>query len=60
MQETIKELQDIARRIRIDIVTMIHKAGDKSKRTSLERALVVPDLCGEFAGIEAWFCYRRV
>ena len=35
MQETIKELEEIARLIRIDIVTMIHKAGDGHPGASL-------------------------
>ena len=35
MQDTIKELEDIARLIRIDVVTMIHKAGDGHPGASL-------------------------
>jgi transketolase len=35
VQETIKELEEIARLIRIDIVTMIHKAGDGHPGASL-------------------------
>ena len=35
MQESIKELEEIARLIRIDIVTMIHKAGDGHPGASL-------------------------
>ena len=35
MQDRIRKLEDIARQIRIDIVTMIHKAGDGHPGASL-------------------------
>ena len=49
MNDTIRKLEDIARLIRIDIVTMIHKAGDGHPGASdgWIAAFRADALCGE-------------
>jgi transketolase len=44
MNEAIRRLEDIARLIRIDIVTMIHKAGDGHPGAALSAADIITAL----------------
>lgn len=52
MQDRIRELEDIARRIRIDIVTMIHKAGDGHPGASLSVTDLITALYFEVMNVE--------
>lgn len=52
MQNRIRELEEIARRIRIDIVTMIHKAGDGHPGASLSATDMITALYFEVMNVD--------
>lgn len=52
MQRRIRELQDIARQIRIDIITMIYKAGDGHPGASLSAADLITALYFDIMNVE--------